>query len=285
MAKIKFTTDSTCDLSKELIDKLDLGVLNFFVNLGDKVCRDGIDVFPETIFDFVKENKILPKTAAPSPDDYQKLFSQFSDDYDAILHFNISNHLSAANQNAIVAKQNFKNVYLIDSLSLSTGTSLLILKADDLRKQGKSAEEIVNTINAYRDKVQASFVVDTLDYLHKGGRCSGVERLGATILKLHPMLLLKNGEITVHKKLRGKIKDVYINYLDILKAEFPNPETDYAFVTSPTFDSKTKEDIKNKVKQLYNFKEIYFTTAGSTITSHCGKGTVGLLFINDKSIK
>jgi DegV family protein with EDD domain len=280
MANIKFTADSTCDLSDELIKKLDVEILHFFVSLGDKGYRDGVDIFPETIFDFVEKNKILPKTAAPSPEEYAQLFSRYSKDFDAVIHFNISNELSASNQNANVAMQQFDNVYVINSLSLSTGTSILIMKADELRQKGMEAEEIVKEINGLRHKVQASFVVDTLEYLHKGGRCSALARLGATILKLHPMLLLKDGKITVFKKLRGKIKSVYMEYLEILKKEFPSPENEFAFLTMVAIDEKTAEIIKKKVKELYNFKEVYVTAAGCTITSHCGKGTFGLLFLN-----
>ncbi len=284
MANIKFTADSTCDLSKELIKKLDVEILNFFVTLGDKGYRDGVDIFPDTIFDFVEKHKILPKTAAPSPEEYSALFSRFNKDFDAVIHFNISGGLSASNQNARVAVQNFENVFIIDSLSLSTGTSVLIMKADELRGQGKTAEEIVAEINALKSCVQASFVVDTLEYLHKGGRCSGLARLGATILKLHPMLLVKNGSITVHKKLRGKIKDVYMEYLDILKSEFPGPEKEFAFLTVVGMDEANTEAIKEKVQKLYGFKNLFVAPAGSTITSHCGKGTYGLLFLNSSSI-
>jgi len=130
----------------------------------------------------------------------------------------------------------------------------------------------------------ASFVVNTLEYLHKGGRCSGIERLGATILKLHPVLLLKEGNITVYKKLRGKIKDVYIDYIDILHKNFPEPEKEFAFLTHSGCSEEYVEQVKARIQELYNFKNIYVTVAGSTITSHCGKGTLGLLFINKTKI-
>lgn len=284
MAKIKFTADSTCDLTKELIEKLDLDIINLYVSLGEKTFRDGIDIFPETIFDFVEKNNILPKTAAPSPEDYSVLFSKYSKTYDAVIHFNISSGVSASNQNANVAVKSFDNVYIIDSLSLSTGTSLLILKADSLRKEGKTVNEIIETINALRQNVVSSFVVDTLEYLHKGGRCSGIARLGATILKLHPVLLLKNGSITVHKKLRGKISDVYTEFVKILKKEFSNPHSDYVFITASGSSNAIIDSVKQKLEELYSFKNIYVTTAGSTITSHCGKGTVGIMFVNDTAI-
>lgn len=277
MAKIKFTADSTCDLPRELADKLDLTILNFFVLLGDKGYRDGIDIFPQTIFEFVEKQKILPKTAAPSPDEYRELFSRFSSDYDAVIHFNISSKLSASNQNANIAVKDFKNVYVIDSAMLSTGTSMLIFHADKLRKEGKSAEEIVDSVNKLKYDVQCSFIVDTLEYLHKGGRCSGLTRFAASVLKLHPVLLLKDGAITVHSKLRGKIDKVYSDYIDILKEEYPDPSRELAIITH-TCDEATMKALKDKVQSVFNFKTVYVTSAGSTITSHCGKGTWGIMF-------
>ncbi|MDD4003422.1 MAG: DegV family protein [Clostridia bacterium] len=280
---IKLTADSTCDLSEELIKQLDLSIINFFVTLGNKDYRDGIDVFPHTIYDFVEKNKLLPKTAAPSIEEYSELWKRYCGDYDAIIHFNISSKLSAGNQNAVIAAKNFDNVYVIDSLSLSTGTSLLILYADKLRKEGKPAAEIVETLNGLRNKVVASFVVDTLDYLHKGGRCSGLAHFAASILKLHPMLLLSDGTITVHKKLRGNFKKVCFEYINLLNKEFSNYQDDFAFITT-TCDEDEIEEIKAKVKSIFNFKNIHITSAGSTVTSHCGKGTYGLLFINKTPI-
>ena len=280
---IKLTADSTCDLSEVLIKQLDLSIINFFVTLGNKDYRDGIDVFPHTIYDFVEKNKILPKTAAPSSEEYSDLWNKYSGDYDAIIHFNISNKLSAGNQNAVIAAKNFDNVFVVDSLSLSTGTSLLIFYADKLRKEGKPAAEIVETLNGLRGNVAASFVVDTLDYLHKGGRCSGLAHFAASILKLHPMLLLKDGVITVHKKLRGNFKKVNSEYIDLLNKEFSDYQDDIAFITH-TCEPQEVEEILNNVKSKFNFKNIYVTDAGSTITSHCGKGTYGLLFINKTPI-
>lgn len=203
---IKFTADSTCDLNEELIKKLDVAILNFFVTLGEKGYRDGIDIFPSTIFDFVEKHKILPKTAAPSPEEYAALFSRFNKDYDAVIHFNISNKLSASNQNAMVAVADFDNVFVIDSLALSTGTSVLLMKADEMRKNGLSAKEIVAKLNELKNNVVSSFVVDTLEYLHKGGRCSGVARLGATILNCIPCFWLKTEALQCIKNYAAKYR-------------------------------------------------------------------------------
>lgn len=194
-----------------------------------------------------------------------------------MIHFNISSKLSASNQNAMVAVQDFKNVYVIDSMMLSSGTSMLIFHADKLRKEGKSAKEIVESVNALRYNLQCSFIVDTLEYLHKGGRCSGLARFAAGVLKLHPVLLLKDGAITVHKKLRGKIDKVYFDYIDILKEEYPDPVKDLAII-SHTCDEETINKLKDRVQEVFGFKTVYVTSAGSTITSHCGKGTWGIMF-------
>ena len=284
MGVIKLTADSTCDLNEELIKKLDLDIMRLYVSLGEKTYRDGYDITPDMIYDFVSNEKILPKTAAPSPEDFIKMFSKYSKTYDAVIHFNISSSMSASNQNAIIAAKSFENVYVIDSLSLSTGTSLLILKADELIKKGKNAKEIVCQIEANKLKVQASFVVDTLEYLHKGGRCSGLAKLGATVFKIHPMLLVKNGSIMVYKKLRGKINLVYVDYIETLHKQFRTPELKNAFITHSGCSRETLDIFKDKVKELYNFENIYETVAGCTITSHCGKGTIGLLFINSNNI-
>lgn len=284
MNKIKFTADSTCDLSAELVKKLDVDIMSLVVTLGDKDFRDGVDVFPEDIYKFVAEKKILPKTAAPSPDDYRAMFSKFSKEYDAVIHFNISADMSASNQNAQLAAADFKNVHVIDSRSLSTGTSLLILKAQALNEQGKSVSETVQTLKALTGKVQASFVIDTLEYLHKGGRCSGMEKLGAAILRLHPMLLVKDGNITVFKKLRGKMALVYNDYVNILHQSFPNPDKKHAFITHTSCSEEVIAGVKDCAEKLFGFENIHITGAGSTITSHCGKGTLGLLFINDTDI-
>jgi DegV family protein with EDD domain len=207
MAQIKFIADSTCDLSDDLIKALDLDVVRLYVSLGDKTYRDGEDIFPQDIIRNYERTGVLPKTAAVSPDEFSKLFEKYSC-YDGIIHFSLSNRLSANFQNASIGKKDLENVYLIDSLSLSTGTSLLILEADKLRRQGKSAKEIAEHVTALRPKVQASFVVDTLEFLHKGGRCSSLAMIAGKILKIHPMLLLRNGAITVYRKFRGKMHQV-----------------------------------------------------------------------------
>lgn len=284
MGLIKITADSTCDLSEDIIKDIDAHIMRLYVSLGDKTYRDGGNINPQMIYDFVAKEKILPKTAAPSPEDYNELFAKYANNCDAVIHFNISSLMSASNQNAKIAAQNFKNVYVVDSLSLSTGTALLMLKTDELIKKGKKAADIVKELEEIKPKVQASFVVDTLEYLHKGGRCSGLAKLGATIFKIHPLLLVKKGSITVHKKLRGKISFVYADYLDELKKEFSNPETKFAFVTHTEIGEEDLQAFINKARELYKFEKLYVTAAGCTITSHCGKGTVGLLFINGSEI-
>lgn len=284
MVGIKITTDSTCDLSEELIRELDLDIMRLYVSLGDKTYRDGKDIFPQDIVKTYEREGILPKTAAVSPEEYSELFEKYKD-REAIIHFSISNKLSANFQNATIAKEGYKNVYLIDTLSLSTGIGLLILEADRLRKEGKSAEEIVRHVTELKPRVQVSFVVDTLEFLHKGGRCSSLAMIAGKILKIHPMLLVKNGAITVHKKFRGKMNQVLNEYVDALHAEFPNPRKDFAFITHCLCEDEEVEMVKQKVQSLYGFKNLYVTGAGATVSSHCGKGTLGLLFINDNEIK
>jgi DegV family protein with EDD domain len=284
MEKIVFSSDSTCDLSPELLAELRVTLTRLTVTLGDAAYRDGLTVSPEDIFRYVDETGILPKTAAVSPDEYAEVFKSLLSVGESVVHFSLSSAMSASYQNAALAASKLENVFVVDSGSLSTGTALLILKADTWRREGKTAEEIAAGAEALVPKVQASFVVDTLDYLYKGGRCSGLAKLGATVLKLHPMLLVKNKEITVHKKIRGKMKAVYKDYADILKKNFPAPDPDNAFITNSGCTPEMTKLFAAHVKKAYKFKNLYFTTAGSTITCHCGKGTLGLLFINDKEI-
>ena len=282
---IKITADSTCDVGEKLIQELDLSIIGLVVSLGDKDFRDLQNVFPEDIYKYVEQTGNLPKTAAPSPEDYKAFFQRFSS-YDSVIHFNISSKMSASNQNARIAAEQFTNVLVVDSLSLSSGTGLLIVEADRLRDKGLTGEQIKAEVEKLIPHVQASFVVDTLEYLHKGGRCSGIARLGASIFRLHPMLLVEDGEIKVFKKLRGKMEKVYLDYVDIVKESFARPARDYAFLTYTAGISHDylKQVIK-KVREQYGFETLYLSVAGSTITSHCGAGTLGLLYIDENPVK
>ena len=281
--KIKLTTDSTCDLTPELIKRYEIAeAMPLPISLGDRTLTDGAFDTRE-IYTHVEKTKQLPKTSAINVFDFEEMFAKHTADGSAVLHFSISSGVSACCQNAQKAATGFKNVYVIDTKQLSTGTSLLIFYAYDLLKNNPqmTVQEAAGIMDIMTGKVQTSFCVDTITYLYKGGRCSALALLGSNLLKIHPSLHLKGGLIKVGKKYRGPMPSVITRYIDDLKAENPEYDDARCFITyTPETDPETVEAAKARTKQIFKFKEILETTAGSTITSHCGKGTLGLLFLN-----
>lgn len=281
---ILISSDSTADLN-ELFLQRKVSTLPLAVVLGSESFDDGVTVNPDDIYKFVDENKILPKTSARSIEEHKEFFqSILTNPDDTLIHFTISGEISVTATNAKVAAESFNGkVLVVDGKSLSTGTGLLVMYACDLRDSGKyTLEEIYEKVTARIGAVQASFFVETMEYLHKGGRCSGLTSFVATALKLKPSLLLKEGKIVVGKKYRGKSIAIADSYVDNIFDMFPNPDYKRVFITftkgtSPEVIAK----IRARVESKGNFEEIYETTASSTITCHCGKGTIGVLYIND----
>lgn len=275
---IRITSDSTCDLN-HLIEERDIGILPLQVNLGTDSYLDGV-ITPQKIFDFVAETKTLPKTSAPSIGDYEEFFKAQLEKADEVIHFNISSKSSGSHNMAKQAAQGFGGkVRVIDSWALSSGQGLLVLKAADMRDAGRSAEEIEKTVNELKTHVNTSFVPDTLEYLYKGGRCSKMEMFGANILKIHPLIYMDNGQLVPGKKYRGKMSFLVKQYVEDLKAMYPDYDKSRCFVTHSNAERDVVEAAKSKVKELFDFDEVIETVAGSIITSHCGKGTLGVLFI------
>lgn len=281
--KIKITTDSTCDLGNELAEKYDIGILPLSVILDDtKIYRDGIDLMPQDIFDFVAQTGKLPKTCATTIEEYINFFEKNLEENDAVIHFNISSKASSTHANALSAAKTFKGkVYAVDSLALSTGQGLLILKACELVKEGKSPQEIVEIIESLRPKVNTSFVPDSLDYLHKGGRCSLASMMGAKVLKLHPMIEMRDGQLQPTKKYMGGMDRCLKNYVNDLAAEYPHYDKSRCFITHSSCEPEVVAKVREQVLEKFSFDEILETVAGSVITSHCGKGTLGVLFISE----
>lgn len=280
MNKIIISADSTCDLSPELQERYDIKVVPLYVNLGEESFKDGLEIKPETIYDYVAEKKQLPKTSAATIPDYIELFSSYTKEGYDVIHFNISSSMSVTHQNAKMAAEEVEgNVYVIDSASLSTGIGLLVLDAADLRAEGKSAEEIYNEILRRVPLVRASFVVDILDYLRMGGRCSSVAALGANLLKLHPLISVENGVLGAGKKYRGGIDSVMLQYTkELLAANAGKLVAKRCFVTHTKTDPATVAAVTEVVKASGAFEEVYDAVAGCVITSHCGPGTLGVLF-------
>ena len=276
---IRITSDSTCDLG-ELVAKNNIGILHLQVNLDADAYRDGVDITPQDIFNFVAKTKILPKTSAPSVAEYEEFFAEQLKSYDAIIHFNISSKSSGSHNFAKLASESFAGkVRVIDSQALSSGQGLLVMKAVDLLKAGKSLDEIEETVNALRPFVNTSFVPDQLDYLHKGGRCSGMTMFVANALKIHPKIVMKEGQLMQGGKYRGVMTRCIANYIDDLKQMYPSYDKTRCFITHSSAEPELVEVAKAKVKELFEFDEVIETVAGSIITSHCGKGTLGVLFI------
>lgn len=280
--KIKVTSDSTCDLSPELVEKYNVGIFPLNVILGDKTYSDGIDITPQDIFNYVSETGVLPKTAAHSMEEYAEFFKKEIEDYDALIHFNISTKASASCNNAMFASKNFKGkVYVVDSLALSTGQGLLVLKACDLAAEGKSAGEIVEIVEGLRPKLNTSFVPDVLDYLHKGGRCSLASLIGAKVLKLHPLISMKDGQMYAKKKYMGGLEVCLRKYIKDLAEEYRTYDKTRCFITHSSCEPEVVEKARAQVKEIFDFDEILETVAGSVVTSHCGKNTLGVLFITE----
>jgi DegV family protein with EDD domain len=212
--------------------------------------------------------------------DYTELFSRLADKYDAVIHFNLSSKMSSCHQNAVIAAQEFENVYVIDTKNLSTGSGHLVLDAAIMAKEGRSAEEIIERVNGLMDKVEASFVIDSLKYLHKGGRCSGVAALGANVLKLKPCIEVKNGAMGVGKKYRGNFEKVILEYVrDRLKGR-DDIDTRRIFVTTPPggVSPEIVQSVIDEIKKYKTFDEIFTSEASCTISTHCGPVTLGILF-------
>ncbi|MBO7573891.1 MAG: DegV family protein [Bacilli bacterium] len=278
--KIAISSESTLDLSKELIKQYDIHVIPFTVLLGEDEFLDG-EISSQDIFDFVAKKKILPRTSAINEFQYKEYFKGILDSgYDAVIHFSLSSQISTSCSQAELAASKMDNVYVVDSRSLSTGIALEVIYASKLAKKGLKPEEIVEKVKARIPYVQASFVIQTLEYLHKGGRCSGLARVSAALLHIKPQIIVSDGKMAPAKKYFGRKSQVIAAYCRDTLEQFANPDLSIAFVTHTL---ATPEMVANAIEALKNrgFKTIYETKAGATITSHCGPMTLGILFIND----
>lgn len=278
--KVKIISDSTCDLSPELIQKYDIAIVPLYVLMGDSMKKDGIEATPEEIYSYVKETGKLPSTSAPNLGDFVEEFKKWTDQGYEVVHFNISSDFSSSYQNACAAAAELENVKVVDTRNLSSGSGLLVLHAAELAQQGKTAAEIKAECDIMACKVEASFVVDSIDYLYKGGRCSSVAALGANLLKLKPLIEVIDGKMQAGKKYRGNIDKVIINYVADKLRDRDDIDKHRIFITHTKCNPVTIQQVRGKINELCpGFEEILDTTAGCTITSHCGPGTLGVLFV------
>ena len=277
--KIKIMADSTCDLSPEYIAKHDIQMIPLQVNLNGHDYVDGVDITPDDIFRAVAGGADLPKTSAINVEDYRKTFTEALKHCDAIIHFAISADFSSCHANAVTASKGLP-VYCIDSRNLSSGIALLVCEAVDLIEAGcDDPQAIVDHVKSITDKVDASFIIDRLDYLHKGGRCSMVAMLGANVLKLKPCIEVVDGKMIVGRKYRGQFARCLKQYLDDRMHDIDAIDGKRIFVTHTAVDQKVVDALVEHVRSLNHFEEIYDVVAGSTISSHCGESTLGFLYI------
>ena len=277
--KIKISAESTIDLSKELIDEFDISVIPFQVILGDKESLDGV-ITPDDIYDYVDRTGVLPKTSAINVATYGEYFDNLLKENDVVIHFCLSSGISSACNNAIMAASERKNVYVVDTKSLSTGIALQAIYASQLAKEGKEPEEIVKAVEARIPYDQTSFVLATVEYLHKGGRCSSLARLGALLFRIRPQIIMAEGKMGPGKKYSGKQVDCVTEYCKDTLAQFNNPDLSIGFVTHSGATPDMIE-IAKKAMEDRGFKRVLVTRAGATISSHCGPKCLGILYMND----
>lgn len=274
---IKITATSTCDLPPELLERYQITMVPLYVSFGGNTYKDGLETGPEDIFRHVEDGGQLPSTSAVNIADYQELFAELSPKYDSVLHITIGSEFSCCYQNALVAAEEFSNVYVVDSRNLTVGQGILALEAAMAAQRGDSIEDILKMLDGMTDRVDTTFVVDKLDYLAKGGRCSSVVALGANLLKLKPCINLVDGKMSVGKKYRGAFDKILPDYVrDQLAGK--NVDLNRIFVVHTRCNPAIPTAICQLVKE-YGFREVHTAVAGSTISCHCGPNTLGVIFL------
>ena len=279
---VKIIADSTCDLSKELIEKYNIAILPLHILLGSDEYEDGVNITKSEIFEWSDKNKVTPKTSAPSIDRAMDIFTRELANASELVVFTISEDMSTtANVCRMVAEEMdaADRIHVVNSENLSTGIGLTVIEAAIMAQNGKTGSEIVAEIATIIPKVRASFVVDTLEYLYRGGRCSGLSAMIGAAIKLHPRIVVKDGKMSSDKKYRGKMKSVTLSYVKDLEQDLLNAKPDRVFITHTSNDRELVESVRTYLTELNIFDEVLETTAGGVISSHCGPGTLGVLFI------
>ena len=283
--QIIISGDSTCDLNRELVSRYGIRILPMGVSLGDQLYRDGVDITPDDLYAHHEKTGQLPKTSAINVADNIAHFEALTKDGSAVIHFTLSASMSSTYNNACIAAQEFENVYVIDTKNLSTGGGLLVIAAAEMAQSGMHVKEIVEKISELVEQVDASFVVDNLEYLAKGGRCSAAAAFGANLLQLKPCIYVKDGAMNVGKKYRGKFEKTLLAYVADRLADADDICLDRVFVTHSGCDSALVESIADAVRNTLPFREVFIARAGCTISSHCGPNTLGVLFMRKTPLK
>jgi DegV family protein with EDD domain len=276
---IKILSDSTCDLPQEVLEKYNITIVPLNVIKEDVQFADGVNITPAEIFAHVAAGGSLCSTAAVNIGEYSDIFAQYVNDYDGVIHINISSEFSSCYQNACLAAEEYDNVRAIDSRNLSTGQGLVVLKAYQLAKECTSLDELAEKLNTFTEKVEASFLLDRLDYMVKGGRCSAAAALGANLLNLKPCIEVKNGKMGVVKKYRGNYAKCLATYVKDRLANRDDVDKGTLFVTRTPISEDCLDAVKNAVAEYNDFETTYWNEAGCTVSCHCGPGTLGVLFV------
>ncbi len=277
--RIRISADSTCDLSKELLEKYDVAITPLYIRLGEQDLKDSIEVTRDDIFSYVDRTKSIPKTAAVNVGDYAEFFTKVKEEgYDGVVHFTISSEMSSCYQNACLAAQDFENVYIVDSRTLSSGIGHLVLDACILRDEGKTAKEIFDISEQSKQKLDVSFVIDTLRYLALGGRCNSLLAFGANILNIKPSIQVKEGKMGVANKYRCSFERAVVRYVNDKLADRDSLNLKRIFITDSGVNDEIFESVKAAVLKNAPFAEIHHTRAGCTVSSHCGPNCIGILF-------
>jgi DegV family protein with EDD domain len=277
--KIKILSDSTCDLSKALLEENDITLVPLTVIKNDEQFKDGVSITPDMIFEHVANGGNLCTTSANSVGEYAEWFEKYAADYDGVIHINIGSGFSSCYQNACLAAEDFPNVRVVDSMNLSTGQGLVVLEAARLAKDATDLDVLADAIREFTARVEASFLLSRLDYMVKGGRCSSAAALGANLLNLKPCIEVKNGKMAVVKKYRGNFEKCLPMYVKDRLADREDLTQEILFVTKTPVSNTAYEAVMNAVNQYGNFKTTYETDAGCTVSCHCGPGTLGVLFV------
>lgn len=281
---VKVIADSTCDLSKDLLEKYDVDIIPLHIILGEDDYQDGVDITPDDIYKWSDANKATPKTAAVSIDVVVDSLRPYVEAGREVIMFSIAGGMSTTSNVMRLAVEELgagDKVRIIDSANLSTGIGLQVIEAAIMAKEGKRLADIARAAEEVKPKVRASFVVDTLTYLHRGGRCSGLAAMAGGVLKLHPRIVVKDGVMGADKKYRGKMNAVLLNYAKDLEPMLLKAKKDRVFITHSGCEQEAIDSIKQYLESLHRFDEILVTRAGGVISSHCGPGTLGVLFIEE----
>lgn len=277
--RYQITSDSTCDLSPEQLEQYNIRLLPLYVSMDGKTLRDGVDVKPDDIYAHVSAGGSLPQTAAVNLADYVRAFTELSKKNDFVIHVCISLDFSCCYQNAKLAAADFDNVYVVDSRNLSTGHGLVVLEAERMAREGMAPDDIVAALHDLTGRVEASFILDRLDYMKKGGRCSAVTLLGANLLRLRPCIEVRDGKMGVGKKYRGSFDKCVCEYITDKIGNRSDLELRRVFITHSGVSEESVQKAVETVQKLQPFEEICVTRAGCTVSSHCGPGTLGVLYI------